>query len=204
VALVAQQIFEQLELAGRQVEQPFAPRGAPRHEIELEIGGFQPVHFRWAAAAQQRASPGEEFGQRKWFDEVVVCSEIQPKHAIVDGVTGGQNQDGGLDMALPEGLQDFEAAAARQHQVEDDEVEEFGVGSEKSVLTGRRHEDVVMLRLQGGGEDLREFSFVFNDEDAHQSGMLPNQGRGDPDFCVRAENAPCLFETTGVRTTAWW
>jgi hypothetical protein len=63
IALVAEQVFEELELAGGQLEQPFAANSPPRDQIELEVCCLRSKHFRRMSAPQQSANPGEEFGQ---------------------------------------------------------------------------------------------------------------------------------------------
>jgi len=88
-------------------------------------------------------------------------------------------------MRFPEGLQDFEAVPARQHQVENDEIEDLGVGAEESIFTRRRHDDVVVFPLQGQGGDVCQFALVFDDEHPHYLEMLSTCGASDPDFCVR-------------------
>src|SRR5438067_7774483 len=37
VALMPKEVFEELELAGRQIERPFAADGAPCHEVQFEV-----------------------------------------------------------------------------------------------------------------------------------------------------------------------
>ena len=55
-----------------------------------------------------------------------------------------------------------------QHQVQDDKVEDLGIRAKEAVLTGCRNHDVVVLRPQRRLDDLREFSFVFDDQDTHE------------------------------------
>jgi hypothetical protein len=45
-------------------------------------------------------------------------------------------------------LLDFQSAAPRQHQVEDNEVEHFRVRAKEAVLAGRGDHHVIVLRLQ--------------------------------------------------------
>ena len=168
VALVAEQVFEKLEFARRQIERSFPPVCAPSDEIHLQIRRFQPEDVRRAAAPQQRPDSREQLGERERFDQIVVGAEIEPDHAIVYAVARRQDEDRRLDTPLPERLQDFQTASAGKHQVQNDKVEDFSVGAKEPVLARRRHHDVVMRPFQRGGENLGDFSFVFNNEDTHQ------------------------------------
>jgi hypothetical protein len=70
-------------------------------------------------------------------------------------------------LPLPQRLQDLEATPPRQHQIEDDQIERFGVGLKETVLTRDGDGDVVVLRLQGCLEHLSEFPLVFDDQHTH-------------------------------------
>ncbi len=88
-------------------------------------------------------------------------------------------------MPLPQRLQDLESAPPGQHQIQHDQVEHFGVRAEEPVLAGRRHDDVVVLRLQGRREHLGQLPFVFDDQHTHGEACYRAAPRPDPDFCVR-------------------
>ena len=77
----------------------------------------------------------QQLGKRERLDQIVVGSEIQAADSIVDAVSRRQDQDWRLDVTLPQRLEDFEPTASRQHQIEDDEVEELGVRSIESVFS---------------------------------------------------------------------
>ena len=128
---MTQQIFEQVELAGGELDRPIAADDAARDEVDLQVARLQPKHVRRPAAAEHRADAREQLGQRERLDQIIVGAQVQPAHPIVDAVARGQDQHRRLDLALPQRLQDLEPAAARQHQVEHDQVERFCVGAEK-------------------------------------------------------------------------
>jgi len=167
MALMSKQILQQLEFARGQIEQSLTARGAARHEVQLQVGSLQTKDIGRPATAKQGANPREQLRQREWLDQVIVGTQVEAEHAIVHAVTGGQNQDWRLDVPLPQRLQDFESAPTWQHQVQDDEVEHLRIRAKEPVFTSRRHDDVVVLRLQRRREDLREFSLVFDDQDTH-------------------------------------
>ena len=47
-------------------------------------GEGQGFRFARAAAAEQGAHAGEQFGKGKGFDEVIVGAQLQPTHAVFD------------------------------------------------------------------------------------------------------------------------
>jgi hypothetical protein len=178
VALMAEQIFEELELARRQLEQSLTAHGASRHQIEFQVSRFQAKDFGRTTAAEQRPNPREELGQRKRLDQIVVGALIQAKDAIVDAVASGQNQDWRLQVPLPQGLQDFEPVPPRQHQIEYDQIEHFSVRAKKPVLARYGDDNVVMLCLQGRLEHLSQFPLIFDDQNAHDSEMVTGGRQG--------------------------
>src|SRR5206468_5946050 len=60
VALVPQQVLEQLELTTGELKRSSAPNDAPRHEVHLEIRDLQPNDIRRTAATEQRANAREQ------------------------------------------------------------------------------------------------------------------------------------------------
>src|SRR6266700_540246 len=83
-ALVANQIFEELKFARKQVDALGVSVSRPRHEVELEVADTQ---YRClddrVAAPSKRLDAREELGERERFDEIVVASGTQAAHAIV-------------------------------------------------------------------------------------------------------------------------
>ena len=142
---MTKQILEEIELACGQIQGPPVACRTTRNEVDLQIGRLQPQDVGGAAAAQQRADPGEELRQGEGFDEVVVGTQIKAEHPIVDAVARRQNQHGRLDVAFPQRLQDFEPPTTRQHQIQQHEIEGLGVGPKETVLAGRRDHRVVAL-----------------------------------------------------------
>src|SRR5207245_690891 len=78
VALMTEQVFQELEFPRSQVEQPVASRRATGDEVHFQIGRLQPEYFRRTTAPQQGADAGEQLGQRKRLDQVVVGAQVQP------------------------------------------------------------------------------------------------------------------------------
>ena len=167
VALVPQQVLEQLELTTGELERSSAPNDAPRHEVHLEIRDLQPNDIRRTAATEQRANAREQLRQRERLHQVIVRTQVQPRHSVVDSIARRENEHWRLDPALPQRLENLEAAPPGEHQVENDEVEPLRARAIEPVLAGCRNHHVVVLRLQRGRQHLRQLPLVFDDEHAH-------------------------------------
>ena len=81
--------------------------------------------------AGERAHARLELLQRKGLHEVVVGPGIEPLHAVVDRVAGGQDQHRRRVAPATQLLQDREAIEARQAQVEDDRGERGNAAAEE-------------------------------------------------------------------------
>jgi hypothetical protein len=55
-------------------------------------------------------------------------------------------------VAFSQGLQDLEAAAAGEHQVQQHQVEDLGIGLIKAIFASPRHHHVIVLTLQSRRE----------------------------------------------------
>src|SRR5437867_3371488 len=164
---MTEQILEELELTDGQLEQPFAAYRPSRDQVELQVRRLQPKHFRRTTATQQGSNPREELREGKRLDQVVIGAQIQPKDAVVHAVASGQDQNGRLNVPLPERLQNLESVPSGQHQIENKQVEHFCISAKKPIFTGWGHYDVVVFRLQGRRDDLRQLALVFDDENPH-------------------------------------
>ena len=153
--------------------------------------------LREADRLAEMTSLSEELRQRKWLDQIIVGAEIQTKNAIVDTVPGRKDQHRRFDVTLPECVQDFEPAPARQHQIENNEVEQLSVGAKEPVFAGMCHDHVVVLRLQGRRDNLRQLALVFDNENPHYVEMVSICAGSDPDFSVREP-----FPSNGIDRSA--
>ena len=99
-----------------------------------------------------------------------------------------------MALAPPHRPEYLEAVTTGEHQIEDDEVECFGVDAEEGVLAGRGHVDTVVLRFEPLPQGPRHLRLVFHDQDAHEIGAdvtsdrrrLPAERRWAPDTSLSA------------------
>ena len=118
-------------------------------------------------AADERAQPGEKFGQVKWFDQVIVRAAIEPANTVRGGVAGGEHEHRGpLLPAHPR--QHFPTIESRQHDVEHDGVVVVALGLVKTVVPGLSSIDRVALLAQGLGKVAEQTRLIFDDQDSHR------------------------------------
>src|SRR5919199_5122224 len=122
-ALVAHQVLEQLELALGELDGPPAARDLVSVGIQLEVAHHQGGGAARRTPPQQRSHAGQELLALEGLDQVVVGADVEPLHAIVEPVTGGEHQDGHV-VALAKLLGDVDTVQLREAEVEEDEVGE--------------------------------------------------------------------------------
>src|SRR5437867_3903583 len=93
MTLVPQQVLEEFELAGGQVEDTPPSLDRARRSIELQVGHLQPQRVCGTTAAQERADAREQFGKGERFDQIIVGAKIESEYSVVDPVASGQNQN---------------------------------------------------------------------------------------------------------------
>ena len=57
--------------------------------------------------------------------------------------------------------------SAGQHHVQNEEIEHLRIRPEETLFTGGSHDNVVVLRSEGGGDNLGQLALVFDDQDPH-------------------------------------
>src|SRR6266550_1762833 len=115
--------FQQRELLRRQLDRlPRAPHPLAI-EIDLEIRNAKSLRQRRAAAPGKRSNSRDQLAEREGLGEIVVSANFQTGHAVVHRVARGEHQYGCRDLTLSQLAAEIESAAARQHDVENDDVE---------------------------------------------------------------------------------
>ena len=100
-----------------------ATLGTPAQQVEGQVGQLQLMLLRGAIAApQQRAHPRQQLGEGEGLDQVVVGSEFEAAHPVLDLAACGQEEHRHLAACRPQATQDAPAVEPRQHHIEHDEV----------------------------------------------------------------------------------
>ncbi|MDR9158743.1 hypothetical protein FEP45_03792 [Burkholderia multivorans] len=132
-----QQHFEQPEFARGQIEHAVVRIGDPADLVERERAVPHDGRAAAGAAPRQRAHARLELVQRERLGHVVVGAEIEPFHALVDAVGGGQDQDREIGIARAQALQHVEPGHFGQAEIEDQQVESLhrqrGIGLDAAL-----------------------------------------------------------------------
>ena len=137
-------------------------------EDEMKVANRQPRRFRDATATHQCPDARQQLGEGKRLDQIVIGTGVETGHAILKRVPCGEHEDRRLDTALAQRLQDLQAVASGQRQVEQDDVERLGVDPEERPLAGPLDDDLELLALEPLAQGVGDLHFVFDDENSHQ------------------------------------
>ena len=114
-------------------------------------------------AAQHRVDPGQQFARVERLGEVIVGAHFKSENAIDILAARGEHDDRHLRFGADLAAQ-AEAVLARQHDVEDQEVDAMvGHGPRHFAPVGRRG-DVAAVGAQIFRDQRPRLAVVFNDE----------------------------------------
>ena len=133
--------------------------------IHGEIGEFVHLVALGLGAAQEGAHTGEQFFQVERFDQVIIGAGIETLDAILDGILGGQHQDG-QTASHAQAAADLEPVHAGQHPVQDDQVGVMIVGQIQSGATFGGDVDQVAFIGKAALEHFQDGRVIFDDQDA--------------------------------------
>lgn len=138
IAGVKHEKFHDRELARRQVGDEVLARQPPVADVEHQAAGFDGVTGRLArrlTVLDPQLDPGEQLGELERLGHVVVGTAFQPGDPVVDGIAGGEDDDGYVVGLRTQSLQYVETGQSRQADVQDDQVEGSGPGQQQRGLT---------------------------------------------------------------------
>ena len=124
-ARVAGQRGEQLELAGREVDLLAGDHDLVAGHVDGELAELEHLALGLGIgvhAAQQRTGAGDQLARAERLDQIVVGAQLQADDAVLDLALGGEHDDGHVGV-VADGAADTLARDAREHEVEDDQVE---------------------------------------------------------------------------------
>lgn len=169
LALVTQQVFEDVDLAGGEGNLAFAAPCEAGPDVELEILAGERGRER-GGATQERAAAGDEFGEGEWFGQVVVGAAFQAGDTVVDAGARGEHEDGNVAPFGTELSEQLKAAATGEHPVEHDEIE-VAFGEKRLGLDAVRGGDgFPALKAESLDQGGAGFGFVLHDQHARLGG----------------------------------
>src|SRR5579864_3232225 len=164
---VLDEIFQEQELASRQVDRAAGPRDLDFPEVDRDV----PKTVPRCDACRRRATELDFDARRELHHveglrQIVVRAELQAEHLVDHLAPGREHDDGRRDALLPGIATDVEAACPGQHDVEQDDAPRLaGRPVESSEAVGR-DADLVPLALQPVRQREHEPRLVLDEQDA--------------------------------------
>src|SRR5215468_3149753 len=70
--------------------------------IEFQIVNPQMFRLLLGSAPQHRPDTSEQFRKREWFDQIIVCTQLESFHTIAHAIACGKKQNRCADFIAPE------------------------------------------------------------------------------------------------------
>ena len=176
---VGHQEMQQAEFGRPQIDGMLAGDNAMGHRIEAQCAGQGFVtgdlngilgDLR-CAPPQHGLDARQQFARRKWFGDVVIGADFQAEDLVVLLAARGEHDDGHHARPLfrAQTACQLDAAHARQHPVEQDQVGQLMVDlAQRALGIERRQGDVTSAHQVGGNQGLdRGLVFDYQDVGGH-------------------------------------
>src|SRR5262245_1665392 len=179
LAVVANEVLENLKFARQQLDFPATAGRRSRDEVELEVADAEHRFLDDGRAAPgERLDPRQQLREGKRLDEVIVAARAQATHPVVDLAERTDDQGRRDDPIVPEAPDDGEAVDVRKHAIDRHHRVVGGTSAAQSVVAVGRQIDLVAARREEIHKLLGRFRVVFNDEKApspfsHDLASLP-------------------------------
>src|SRR5215469_13521898 len=118
------------------------------------------------SSAQQDFDAGEEFGCLEWFGDVIVSTQLQPDHFVDGFVPDGEDQNRGSHPGGTDIPTDIKTTAAREHDVQDDEIKRVGGSLIEPFAAVCGSLDYVTFAAQAIAESGAQRFFIFDQQNA--------------------------------------
>src|SRR6516225_3846801 len=141
---VANEIFEQLELAREQFDFPSAPAHGSRDEIHLQVTDAQHRFLdERGAASGQRLDPRQQLREGERLDQIIVAAGAQTAHPIVDFAKRTDDQNGRDDAVVAQVLHHGDAIDVRKHAIDGHYRVVGGTGAAQRLSAGGGEVDLI-------------------------------------------------------------
>ena len=115
-------------------------------------------------AAKDRFDAGNQLSHAEGFRQIVIGTHLEPEYLVHLRSPCGKHEHWGIHTPGPQAATDFQAVNARQHDIEQDEIELFRFRDLQPRIPceGQLHGAGEILQV--ALENLGEFLLVFNDQ----------------------------------------
>ena len=167
--------MEQPEFLRRQVDVLAADTHAAACWIDVQTvhlhraiagGGRFGLQLRSARTAQQRAHPRHQLANAERLRQVIIGAALEAKHLIALLTASREHQDWHVLVGslAPDRATDRDAIDAREHQVENDEVERARVGADERGLAVAHGLGLETLEAEVEHDQVTNMRIVFDDQ----------------------------------------
>src|SRR5262249_32930790 len=125
-----------------------------------------------AGAAHQRVDARQQFLDVERLDQIVVGAVLQALDLVLPARARGQDQDREALAGIAQFLDQVHARLLRQAQVDDGDVERHLAAEVQAFFAVGRGIDREAVALQARGERFTQWSFVFDQEYAHDDSLF--------------------------------
>jgi len=161
------EIFKEGILAAAEVDGFAGAANDAVSGVHLEVGDAEDGGLGFILAADHGADAGEQFGENKRFDEIIVGAEFQAVDSVLGGILGGKEQDHGGTFALAKLAKNGQAVDFGEHDVEDDDVVLAVAGVPKRGLPVGGFINGESGLAKALDERLAKRLEIFDDQEAH-------------------------------------
>jgi two-component system, OmpR family, sensor histidine kinase VicK len=169
---VAHEVLQQGELPAGQLEFSAPPRDPARQQIHLEVSNIQDRSLRLVGTAREGAHAGQQFFEIEGLGEVVVGAAVEGLDLVAHLATGGQHQDGEGRAPGADASEDRLPIHARQHDIQEDEVDVLVCGLDHAVGAVVGGDGLVTVGGEAALQKARYGRIVFHYEDTHRGGSI--------------------------------
>ena len=180
-ACIGHEIVEQIEF----LDGEFTGLALSGHPVFLQVQGnvsadqqVPVLGLLPAAPAEDGLDPAQQFHDAEGFGDIIVRPGIQSGDHVVFTGPGGEHDYGQTagGLAVPELLQDVQAAFSRQHNVQEHQIRLFGFQGLPERGTVRKGFRLEFLAAKGITDQFPDVFIVFHTIDQRHPLHLPLQG----------------------------
>ncbi len=138
----------------------------------LDEGGFEAGGFKaFLKFVEELADASAEVSDLEGFGEIVAGAASDGFDGGFGGVMAGEEEDVGGGSEAEDFFGEFEAGAAGEHEIEDDDLGAMGVDEAHGVVTVGGGEEADAERGEGVGEEFERERIVVDGEDGDRWGQ---------------------------------
>src|ERR1700674_4662037 len=159
---VKQEKLEKCKFLGRQRDYLLATSGTAPVTVQQKVCIAESRIAAMEASSHKRPHTRQEFCQDKGLGEIVVSTGVQPFHPLLDQASSREHQDRSFYPSLAQLAADFDAAQARQSDIEKNGIVSDVRSEFECLFTRFSHIHCIGIFPQGTRDKIADLPFVFD------------------------------------------